>query len=162
MCQNCLGYFKLTIHLLTVFLISNLSCALGTVLRSNILLFKLCWRSFNLTQITLGCKCHVMSLDVGVKRRALCGLPSGKNGGLSCFPHLVRRVHSADNNIIVYQGKTALAFTGFLSGQDRGLDDACVGTLLNVNGRSPPLCAQAYYCYAVSFNEKRKKHGAFE
>lgn len=103
-----------------------------------------------------------MSLDVGVKRRALCGLPSGKNGGLSCFPHLVRRVHSADNNIIVYQGKTALAFTGFLSGQDRGLDDACVGTLLNVNGRSPPLCAQAYYCYAVSFNEKRKKHGAFE
>lgn len=63
----------------------------------------------------------------------LLGLPSGKNGGLSCFPHLVLRAHSSDNNIIGDQGEKSLASTAVLRGQDLGMDDRCVGTLLNVN-----------------------------
>lgn len=74
--------------------------------------------------------------DVGVRWRALCGLPSGKNGGLCC-PHLVLRVHSTDNNVTAYQGKKkkkSLASTGFLCGQGVGSEDyRCVGTFLNVN-----------------------------
>lgn len=46
--------------------------------------------------------------DVGVTWRVLCGLPSEKNGELSCFPHLILRMHSTESNIIAYQGeKTA-------------------------------------------------------
>lgn len=41
------------------------------------------------------------------------GLPPGKNGGLSCFPHLVLRVHSAGSRVIAYQGEKSLAPTGF-------------------------------------------------
>lgn len=76
----------------------------------------------------------------------LRGLPSGKNGGLSCFPLLALRVHSTDNNIIAYQGDTALASTAFLCGQDLGSEDyRCVGALLNVNVRSLKRWAQACY-----------------
>lgn len=68
--QKGLGYFKSTIDLLPVFQISSLYYPLGTSFMSNTLLSKLCCGSFYLVKITLGCKCHVMSLIDLRKRQA--------------------------------------------------------------------------------------------
>lgn len=88
---------------------------------SNILLSKLCCGRFYLANITPECKYHVMPLIwCWGQLEGTAWPPSGKKGGLSCFPQLVLRAHSADNNIIAHRGTKSLASTGVLCGQDLG------------------------------------------
>lgn len=106
--------------------------------------------------------CDAFDLILG-SNGGRCGLPSGKNGGLSCFPHWVLWVHWDDNSILAYQGKL-LPSTGFLCGQDlHSKDYSCVGTLLKVSVCSLQCWAQAYYYRVIYLALMRKeKYGAFE
>lgn len=117
--KNGLGYFKPTVYLLPVSQMSNLYYLLSTSCMSNILLSKLCCGSFCLVKVPLECKYHVMPLIWRWgQMEGSVGLPPGKNGGLSCFPHLVLRVHSTGSSVIAYQGKNITRLHRALCGQD--------------------------------------------
>lgn len=147
------------IYLLPVIQMSDLSYVLGTVFMPDILFFKLCCTSLNLTQITLECKCHVMSLIWCWGQTEDAAWPSfEKNGGLSCFPHLVLRVHSSDNNIIVNQGEKSLASLRFRVDETSAwMVDVwahcwlLMCTALHAGHKPPALLG-----YFIYFNEKRE------
>lgn len=72
------------------------------------------------------------------------GLPPGKNGGLSCFPHSVLRVHSAGRSVLADSGKNITRLHWALCGQGLCSEYRCVGALLNANVCGLKCEAQTY------------------
>lgn len=141
---------------------SNLYYLLSTSFMSNILLPKLCCGRFCLGKVTPECTHHVMPLIWRWGRmEGSVGLPPGKNGGLSCFPHSVLRVHSAGRSVLADSGKNITRLHWALCGQGLCSESTDVWAhcwmlmCAALNARRRPTTHLGYLCY---FREKKKKN----